>query len=292
MLPPVDAATMTTGPGTTVGAPLERVVGGSERAAWDHPGHAAWDPDRALMSQQLPRHNNAAELRAFEDLCWQLGGFAAHLNFEFVDGGLTALVCAGRWPLEPGWIDALFDDAFERAFGDPVARGQAERVLQRRLVVLRDQLDPEALDAAPFALRLDPLLADNELPMGRDWAAGFTHGLVHCADRFPPRSTPAQTEAFEALLAHTDALVWEEGSAELLSHQADHYGDKPPSRDVLLASALYAVQDLRLWVLDNAERPPPRRVEAQPGRNDPCPCGSGRKFKKCHGASGGESAQA
>jgi uncharacterized protein len=22
---------------------------------------------------------------------------------------------------------------------------------------------------------------------------------------------------------------------------------------------------------------------AQTGRNDPCPCGSGRKFKKCHG---------
>jgi len=21
----------------------------------------------------------------------------------------------------------------------------------------------------------------------------------------------------------------------------------------------------------------------QPGRNDPCPCGSGKKFKKCHG---------
>ncbi|MCL2165332.1 MAG: SEC-C metal-binding domain-containing protein [Oscillospiraceae bacterium] len=24
------------------------------------------------------------------------------------------------------------------------------------------------------------------------------------------------------------------------------------------------------------------------GRNDPCPCGSGKKYKKCHGASGGE----
>jgi preprotein translocase subunit SecA len=22
------------------------------------------------------------------------------------------------------------------------------------------------------------------------------------------------------------------------------------------------------------------------GRNDPCPCGSGKKFKKCHGATG------
>ncbi|HEV2945155.1 MAG TPA: SEC-C metal-binding domain-containing protein [Solirubrobacteraceae bacterium] len=25
-------------------------------------------------------------------------------------------------------------------------------------------------------------------------------------------------------------------------------------------------------------------VEQNPGRNDPCPCGSGKKFKKCHGA--------
>jgi uncharacterized protein len=26
------------------------------------------------------------------------------------------------------------------------------------------------------------------------------------------------------------------------------------------------------------------RVEATPGRNDLCYCGSGRKYKKCHGA--------
>ena len=24
-------------------------------------------------------------------------------------------------------------------------------------------------------------------------------------------------------------------------------------------------------------------VEDEPGRNDPCPCGSGKKYKKCHG---------
>ena len=27
----------------------------------------------------------------------------------------------------------------------------------------------------------------------------------------------------------------------------------------------------------------PIRVEKRPGRNDPCPCGSGKKFKNCHG---------
>ena len=32
-----------------------------------------------------------------------------------------------------------------------------------------------------------------------------------------------------------------------------------------------------------AEKPQPVRVEQKIGRNDPCPCGSGKKFKHCHG---------
>ena len=31
----------------------------------------------------------------------------------------------------------------------------------------------------------------------------------------------------------------------------------------------------------------PRRVDQKIGRNDPCPCGSGKKYKKCHGLAGG-----
>ncbi len=37
----------------------------------------------------------------------------------------------------------------------------------------------------------------------------------------------------------------------------------------------------------NAGGPPPKRQpvrkEKKPGRNDPCPCGSGKKYKKCCG---------
>jgi SEC-C motif domain protein len=42
------------------------------------------------------------------------------------------------------------------------------------------------------------------------------------------------------------------------------------------------------WVfIDGVEikGPPVRNVGPQVGRNDPCPCGSGKKYKKCHGAS-------
>lgn len=30
-------------------------------------------------------------------------------------------------------------------------------------------------------------------------------------------------------------------------------------------------------------KPQPVRVEQKIGRNDPCPCGSGKKYKNCHG---------
>ncbi len=33
-----------------------------------------------------------------------------------------------------------------------------------------------------------------------------------------------------------------------------------------------------------AARPTTVRAEPRVGRNDPCPCGSGKKYKKCHGA--------
>jgi preprotein translocase subunit SecA len=32
--------------------------------------------------------------------------------------------------------------------------------------------------------------------------------------------------------------------------------------------------------------PPPETTELKVGRNDPCPCGSGKKFKHCHGKNG------
>jgi preprotein translocase subunit SecA len=34
----------------------------------------------------------------------------------------------------------------------------------------------------------------------------------------------------------------------------------------------------------DASEPSQRRMGEKVGRNDPCPCGSGKKYKKCHGA--------
>ena len=34
---------------------------------------------------------------------------------------------------------------------------------------------------------------------------------------------------------------------------------------------------------DDSAAPQQRKVEQKVGRNDPCPCGSGKKYKYCHG---------
>ena len=36
-------------------------------------------------------------------------------------------------------------------------------------------------------------------------------------------------------------------------------------------------------LLSNTEKVEPISADGEPGRNDPCPCGSGKKYKKCHG---------
>ena len=46
-------------------------------------------------------------------------------------------------------------------------------------------------------------------------------------------------------------------------------------------------EDLNVSAESNSEAPKvksqPYRAEAKTGRNDPCPCGSGKKYKTCHG---------
>ena len=59
---------------------------------------------------------------------------------------------------------------------------------------------------------------------------------------------------------------------------------------ILLAAALqdwehYSAHALAAREVAVAEAPKQRpvRVGQKVGRNDPCPCGSGKKYKQCHG---------
>ncbi len=256
------------------------------------------------MNPTIPRQNNAAELQAFDRVCERLGGFDDTLSFEWIDGFLCAVAAGPRVLAADEWLRAMCDDSFERAFADPEDRTQALHALQTRLKVLRDQLDPEALLEAPDRLRLDPLIgewtdADRQALVddgamsaedaagvltGAEWATGFLDGVAALPDLWAEPEDEDSAAAFGQALDHVAALIPPTDSDEFKAHLAQYYPNGDPTREALLAEACMAVQDLRMFWVDFAPKPETRRVEARPGRNDPCPCGSGKKFKKCHGA--------
>lgn len=252
-----------------------------------------------------PRRNSEAELDAFEEACMRLAGFDHTLTPYHVDGWLIAFACGPVRPPAETWLPLLAGDAFDRAFGDPPDRAQALAALQKRLDVLHDELDAEALLAGPDVLRLDPyfdewddvdrqrLVEENGMSAedaaamqpGVLWAGGVLAGLQAMLSLWQlPEGDDEFDEIWSNIVGDIEALVVEPGSDHERALAEMRGAEAPLPRDALLEDACFALQDLRVFLLDHGPKPEQRRVEAPPGRNDPCPCGSGRKYKKCHGA--------
>ncbi len=69
-----------------------------------------------------------------------------------------------------------------------------------------------------------------------------------------------------------------EGAVEFMATYTDHGG-----RKLHHESATFR-KEAGVWYFENGEAVKPKqfvRATAKTGRNNPCPCGSGKKFKKC-----------
>jgi uncharacterized protein len=245
------------------------------------------------------------DVEAFDAVCRRLAGFDSRIDTEWADGYLTAIAAGPRAVPTDEWLPKLCGDAFERTFADPQDQAQAMAALCTRLDRLLRALDPELLLDDDEHVHLAPLMqewndearkelvdaghasADEAAQMqtGLLWAEGFFDAVHEFAGDWPePAADDELAEVYAAMLDTVIALMLDPASDEFKAFAKKGWKDADPTRDELIDEACFAIQDLRLYWLDHAPRPPPRRVEATPGRNDPCPCGSGKKFKKCHGA--------
>jgi uncharacterized protein len=244
------------------------------------------------MSSQVAETEAAAS--DFERVCWRLGGFDGRVSPEWVDGYLTGVLAGPRAVPVEQWLPAMLGDTFERVFADPSDARHAQRALATRWRELAQQLDAEALLDDPHSLVLAPWLVDYE---EADRAAFVTQGLgtaQEAADELRPgvawsRGFLGATRDFAADWAAPEADApdgtrYHDALQRIAALQQPGTAGDVADRDAQIDEACLAAQALRLYWVDHAPKPSTRRVEAQPGRNDPCPCGSGLKFKKCHGA--------
>lgn len=198
--------------------------------------------------------------------------------------------------LQPGnvmpsdWLPPIF--AAPR--GEPMIPGDQAHVarvielVMRRYNTLaahihaREPFDPivydiETEDGAPTSLQ-------QELAALWSWAAGFLAAM----QAFPVVFERADddddlSETLVHILRHLPVDPDDDSAdAEAMREEREHINREHPLAD--LDSAIGTVVDAVLDIADiTRPREPVVRARAKVGRNDPCPCGSGRKFKLCHG---------
>lgn len=232
-------------------------------------------------------------------------------QWEFCEGFMAALIVSRRVIPASEYLPVLLDTGEDTpdgpqghgAFASPEQAAQFMALWTRRwndiaqgLAADVKSLDderafhPEVMDvrgavaALPEAERAE--MAGEALPsFAQVWAVGFMYAVESWPEEWvAPRDKDAQKwldEALDSIVALT-----EDDTDEPTLAVFDDNG--PPSvsekRFNAFADAVWAVYDLRELWRNVGPRVETVRKEALPGRNDVCFCGSGKKYKKCHGA--------
>lgn len=219
-------------------------------------------------------------------------------QWEFCEGFLAALVCSRRAiPGEEYWPVLLGEDFKPMEHMEFVWRWQRRwseivTALDAPVEALDDErtYQPEVLDTRGAVLALpDEERGDVDIAAlpayGQVWALGF----LYAVETWPEDWAPPRDKEAAGLLDHAlDAIVTlteSDGGAPAFSMLSE---DSPPSVSAQrlddFGAAIWAVYDLRQLWKSLGPRIEAVRKSAEPGRNDPCPCGSGKKYKKCCGA--------
>ncbi len=226
-------------------------------------------------------------------------------QWEFCEGFMAALIC-GRRPISPEeYLPVLLglDDASVLApFADATQRERFLALWTRRWQEVALALDaevenledeaayqPEVMDVRgaiatlPAAERAE--LGEEVPAFAQVWALGFMFAVENWPEEWaPPRDKEAAQWLDEALETIVTLTEDDTGPPEI----SPFGDDTPPSVSVerlnAFGDAIWAVYDLRELWRSIGPRVETVRKEATPGRNDLCYCGSGKKYKKCHGA--------
>jgi uncharacterized protein len=209
---------------------------------------------------------------------------------------LAELLNATPEPLQP--LDMLMLDGY-----------LAGVLVQPRVVPLEESLPPvfdferralpESTDAAWLA-RCKSLIERRRHALNAGISEdGFFDPVIVDVDQLPPASEyeELQSPVSRALMPWAAGFQWAQECFPDLEDTADDAVGAALSRiyrhlpaqadeDKALIAVLDREQPLKLWNLTAEQRfavPTIRRDTPKVGRNDPCPCGSGKKFKSCHG---------
>jgi uncharacterized protein len=196
---------------------------------------------------------------------------------EELDGFLTALACSAESVPRDEYLPEILGLP-EDSDGPVDAPAELLELIDRHAAQVTG-----ALAAQSFA----PVLAHNEQgqPDGVAWAVGFLRGVEMRPEGWDAMLEEGEfADALDAIEALASSIDDDEGAGPERLARRD--------RDVLIDQMVADVADIHEFFrpFKKAGTTPQamrvqtvRREQPKTGRNDPCPCGSGKKYKQCCG---------
>ena len=220
-----------------------------------------------------------AEFEALEELLTSDAVPEDCMDLEMLDGFLAAVLASPTRIAPEQWLpDVWSAHGEEVSFGSGSQMQRAIRLVRRYYNELAMTIgEPEGWE--PFCYAASE---GDSLRIGEEWVEGFAQGLELWPDEWeqevPEDVAEAVGETLDSMLA-----PWADDSAA----EAD---DETRLQWLEMAVGGVAgiidrwrelgIREVELLSVDEPLAP----VPAAAGRNDPCPCGSGKKYKKCCGA--------
>jgi len=187
-----------------------------------------------------------------------------------LDGFLAAIAVGPELVMPSEWLPVIWGD------GEPEYEGieEAQQILYAIMARYNQILDMTRRDPEAY----QPILAtmgDGGIAASQ-WAAGFMSGVALRRSAWEPL---IESEEDQGLVAPIVALLRDEHGRPMIESEGEELAAVQEVATELLGPSVVAID--RFW---KARRWVPQKVP-KIGRNDPCPCGSGRKYKRCCGAS-------
>ena len=239
-----------------------------------------------------------AELRELDELLAATPEPLQPLDIVMLEGYLCGVLVQPVLLDAGQWLAPIFDlDATPLpASIDPTWLDRISVLIRRHHAALNHRLVDEGwFDPLVFEAAASDAETPTETPTGSDaeaalespaypplwpWVVGFQYAML----QFPALGEVADDEVsatLDRVFRHLPAQTDEERQ-DVARIDAEHpLASLDDAIEVLVNNvvALFDLTHAARYKVDGVKRDQPKV-----GRNDPCPCGSGRKFKQCHGA--------
>lgn len=200
------------------------------------------------------------------------------MDVSMLDGFLTALAIGPNTVLPSRWLPVVYGETEQdpMQWASPAVAKHIVGLIMRHMNDIVWQLREAPDDYEPIVFERDH--EGETISIIDEWCIGFMTGVQLDQTAWAPLFESHDEKAFllPIILYGTASGCKELESRPELQKRHEQFADSLPD-------CVLAVQDY--WLPQRRAAMTVRREQQKTGRNDPCPCGSGAKFKKCCGDS-------